>query len=118
LLLFTRVASAEYGLWVEGGRLDRVEVRLTGRRAAVLSWVERGALLEQLRRLAGADSIVRAFEAVGASRAVDLSQPQKLALLGAIKLWEAAHSAGKSPAVPYGVLLLRDGLARELTLPG
>jgi hypothetical protein len=101
----------------EAGRLDRVEVRLTGRRSSVLTWAERDALLEQLGRLAGADRIAKAFQAVGATRPVELTQDQKLGLFGAIKLWEAAHTSGRAPQVPYGVLLLRDALARDLTLP-
>jgi hypothetical protein len=48
---------------------------------------------------------------------VELAQDQKLGLLGAIKLWEAAYASGRAPQLPYGVLLLRDALARDLTLP-
>jgi hypothetical protein len=40
----------------------------------VLTRAKRGALLERLARLAGADRITKAFQAVGATRPVELAQ--------------------------------------------
>jgi hypothetical protein len=92
-------------------------VRLTGRRTSVLTWAERDALLAQLARTAGAGPIVKAFETVGATRPVELDESQKLALLGAIWFWESRRESGRlQELMPYGVLLLRDALARDLRL--
>jgi hypothetical protein len=68
------------------GRLDRVEIRLN-RRVVRISWASRTELLAQLRQLESARSIVQAFEAVGASRPVELDREQKATVYAVLDVW-------------------------------
>jgi hypothetical protein len=61
---------------------------------------QRDALLEKLESIAGCDTIVEKFDAVGASRPVQLDDEQRSRLRVALELW--------------GVSVLPDGLARLL----
>jgi hypothetical protein len=81
------------------GRLDRVQVDVSGE-IVEISWGERDALLEKLETIAGCDAIVEKFDAVGASRPVQLDDEQRSRLRVALELW--------------GVSVLPDGLARLL----
>jgi hypothetical protein len=81
------------------GRLDRVQVDVSGE-IIEISWGERDALLEKLETIAGCDAIVEKFDAVGASRPVQLDDEQRSRLRVALELW--------------GVSVLPDGLARLL----
>ena len=80
-------------------RLDRVQVDVAGE-IVEISWDERDALLEKLETVAGCDTIVKKFEAVGASRPVHPDDEQGSRLCVALEL--------------RGVSVLPDGLARLL----
>jgi hypothetical protein len=80
-------------------RLDRVQVDVSGE-IIEISWGERDALLEKLETIAGCDTIVGKFDAVGASRPVHLDDEQRTRLRIALELW--------------GVSVLPDGLMRLL----
>jgi hypothetical protein len=81
------------------GRLDRAQVDVSGE-IIEISWGERDALLEKLETIAGCDTIVEKFDAVGASRPVHLDDEQRSRLRVALEHW--------------GVSVLPDGLARLL----
>ena len=84
---------------MEVSRLDRVQVAVADE-IVEIRWAERDALLEKLETIAGCDTIVEKFEAVGASRPVHLDDEQRSRLRVALELW--------------GVSVLPDGLARLL----
>jgi hypothetical protein len=68
-------------------RLDRVAIA-TSREVIELSWASRDSLLHEIRNLgAGAKPIRSAFEAVGASRPVELSPADQTTLFSAIEQW-------------------------------
>ncbi len=81
------------------GRLDRVQIVVAGE-IVEITWDERDTLLEKLETIAGCDTIVEKFDAVGASRPVHLDDEQRSRLRVALELW--------------GVSVLPDGLARLL----
>lgn len=80
-------------------RRDRVQVNVEGE-IVKITWQERATLLDKLRTVAGCETIVQKFEAVGASRPVELNAGQRSRLRVTLELW--------------GVDLLPDGLARLL----
>ena len=80
-------------------RLDRVQVDVAGE-IVEIGWDERDTLLEKLETVAGCDTIVEKFEAVGASRPVHFDDEQRSHLRVALELW--------------GVSVLPDGLTRLL----
>jgi hypothetical protein len=80
-------------------RLNRVQVDVAGE-LVDLTWDERDALLRKLRRVAECETIVQKFEAVGASRAVQLDDEQQTRLRVTLELW--------------GVSTMPDGLMRLL----
>jgi hypothetical protein len=80
-------------------RLDRVQVAVAGE-IVEISWKDRNTLLDKLRTVASRDTIVKQFEAVGASRPVELDDDQRSRLRVTLELW--------------GVTVLPDGLARLL----
>jgi hypothetical protein len=84
---------------MEGGRLDRVQVDVEGE-IVEITRDERDALLRKLRPIAGCETIVQQFEAVGASRPAELNDKQRSDLRVTLELW--------------GVSVLPDGLARLL----
>ncbi len=90
-------------------RLDRITVALD-RLDVVLSWKARTALLDRLETGQGVRS---AFEAVGATRPVTLTLPQKAELLLAIEQW-AKQTPGGFIALPDGIFDLREGLHNDL----
>jgi len=67
-------------------RLDRVTV-LTPNGEVFLSWEERQALLAQLERTPGAADIHATFDAVGASRPVELDAGQRNTLKNLLAEW-------------------------------
>jgi hypothetical protein len=77
-------------------RLDRVEVNVAGE-IVDITWDERDQLLGKLRVLEGSETIVLNFEAVGASRPVELTEEQRSQLRVILELW--------------GVNVLPEGLA-------
>ena len=84
---------------MEARRLDRVQVNVAGN-AVEITWDERDTLLGKLRVLAGCEAIVQNFEAVGASRPVELDDEQRSRLRLTLELW--------------GVSVLPDGLTHLL----
>jgi hypothetical protein len=101
---------------VEANRVERVTVQLTGRRTHALTWADRDALVRRLSLLRGGMPIADAFLAVGASRRVELEEAERLALLGAITLWEQQVALGRDvPGIPPGVDELRCALLADLS---
>ena len=92
-------------------RLDRVQVE-TRYGSVVISWAAREAILDELRGLESARGAVAAFEAVGASRPVELDQEGKSAVLDAI-VAIADKGAGYHRIQP-GLFRLRAQLRDEL----
>jgi hypothetical protein len=80
-------------------RLDRVQVDVAGE-IIEITWDERDTLLARLRTVAGCETIVQQFEAVGASRPAELNDEQRSRLRVTLELW--------------GVRVMPDGLARLL----
>jgi hypothetical protein len=85
---------------MEASRLDRVQVDVAGE-IVEITWDERDALLEKLRGVAGSDAVIAKFEAVGASRPVELEDGERGHLRVALEFWE-------------GVSVLPDGIVRLL----
>jgi hypothetical protein len=71
---------------MEARRLDRVQVDVAGE-IVEISWGERDKLLGKLRVLDGCETIVQNFEAVGASRPVELDDDQRSRLRVMLELW-------------------------------
>jgi hypothetical protein len=84
---------------VNASRLDRVQVSVAGQLVEI-TWDERDTLLRKLLTVAGSDAIIAKFEAVGASRPVELEDAERAHLRVTLELW--------------GVSVLPDGLARLL----
>ena len=84
---------------MEGSRLDRVHIEVA-ENLVEITWEERDRLLEKLRTVAGCETIIERFWAVGASLPVELNDEQRSRLRVALELW--------------GVSVLPDGLARLL----
>ena len=91
-------------------RLDRVAIE-TSRGTIELPWNSRDRLLHEIRHLDDAAAIRTAFAAVGVSRPVPLSRPDKKVLLEAINEWSRSVTVEQ---LPRGVWELRCALADEL----
>jgi hypothetical protein len=92
-------------------RLDRVAIA-TSRDVVELSWASRDSLLHEIRNLGeNAKPIRAAFEAVGASRPVELSDAEQTTLFSAIELWADSVTV---EALPPDVWRLRCALADQL----
>lgn len=77
-----------------------------------MSWASRDSLLHEIRNLgAGAKAIRSAFEAVGASRPVELSPADQTTLFSAIEQWADSVTVA---ALPPGIWQLRCALADQL----
>ena len=95
-------------------RLDRVAIA-TSRDVIELSWASRDSLLHEIRNLGeNAKPIRTAFEAVGASRPVELSPADQTTLLSAIEQWADSVTVD---ALPPGIWRLRCALADQLDEP-
>jgi hypothetical protein len=93
-------------------RLDHVEVA-TVRGTVTISWAARDELVKRLRELEVGSSAVRAFEAVGATRPVVLSEPEGVnAVLAAIESW--GREAGGVEELEEDVVGLRELLYAHL----
>ena len=84
---------------MEASRLHKVKVDVKGN-IVEITWDERDTLLNKLRIVAGCQKVVQRFEAVGASRPVELNDDRRSRLRVTLELW--------------GVSVLPDGLARLL----
>jgi hypothetical protein len=92
-------------------RLDRVAIA-TSRDVVELSWASRDSLLHEIRHLGeNAKPIRAAFEAVGASRPVELSRADQTTLLSAIEIWANSVTV---ESLPPGIWQLRCALAETL----
>jgi hypothetical protein len=90
---------------VESSRLDRVHVDVAGE-IVEISWDERDVLLEELAFAADTKSIRVKFEAVGASRPVELDAEQRARLRTALDDW------GSDRLQPDGIARLHAALVR------
>ena len=93
-------------------RLDRVTVALNSGNVS-FSWDERQALMRRLQHVQSSARIRASFDAVGASRRVELSTGQRTALLLTLEGW-ALDSDGPEP-MPEGLRELRNALLRDLS---
>ena len=106
-------------------RLDRVTVALS-RADFVFGWEARQALLERLYNAniragmmtwgASTDDILRAFEAVGATRPVELTRPQRTLLLRVLRTWSEEERWALEPdgRMPEELATLREALGFDL----
>ena len=89
------------------------EVRVALRRGIVaIPWSSREALLGRFRNLTSMHDIVDAFQAVGTTQPVRLTDPQKALLLNLINFW-ADHIDGHDE-LPEGISELRNALHDDL----
>jgi len=86
-------------------RLDRVQVDLGGE-IITISWDERDVLLEELAFAEGTKPIRERFEAVGASRPVELATEDRITLRTALDNW------GSDRLQPEGIARLHAALGR------
>jgi len=92
-------------------RLDRVAIS-TSHDVVELSWASRDSLLHEIRNLGqNAKPIRAAFEAVGASRPIELSHAEQTTLFRAIEIWADSVTV---EALPPGIWQLRCALADQL----
>jgi hypothetical protein len=90
------------------------EVRIALRRGIVsIPWSSRDALLERLRNLETMNDVRDAFRAVGTTRPVRLTGPQKAGLLNVITFW-ADQTDGGYDDLPEGIYDLRNALHDDL----
>jgi hypothetical protein len=71
---------------MESSRLDRVQIDVAGE-IVEIAWKERDTLLRRLRAIAGCEKVIQNFEAVGASRPVQLDDEQRSRLRVTLELW-------------------------------
>ena len=83
---------------MDGRDLDRVRIDVAGQ-VVEITWDERHALLEKINAVAGFETIVAKFHAVGASRPVVLDFDERARLRAPLEFWKRE---------------LTDGLARLL----
>jgi hypothetical protein len=95
-------------------RLGRAQVNV-GEGIVVMPWKERDWLLREIRSFDSARRIIRAFEAVGASRPLKLDDTDELELYDMI-FRLAARPAGYD-TMPGSVRQLRAALDRKLHPP-
>jgi hypothetical protein len=79
-------------------RIDEVRIQAGGE-TVVISWAELEELLERLRRVEGAAGLVERFEAVEASRPVELEAGDAAVLTALLLSWQ---EGGGAPA-PEGI---------------
>jgi hypothetical protein len=100
---------------MEGRKIDELRIEL--RRGIVsIPWSSRDALLEQLGNrdsMNDVPEVREAFLAVGTTRPVRLTEPQKLALRNVITFWAVAKG-GSYQDLPEGIYTLRNALQNEL----
>ena len=86
---------------METSRLDQLHIDVAGS-VVEIAWAERHWLLEKIRGVAGFQSIVDKFEAVGASRPVELNFDDRARLRAPLEFWERE--------LPDGLVRLLDAL--------
>jgi hypothetical protein len=93
------------------GRIDRVLV-VTRYGSVEISWASRAAIVHELHGLELSAVALRAFEAAGASRPVQLDRPSIAAVIDAINV--LAERAGGVRHLEPGVAKLQRKLIKEL----
>ena len=88
---------------MEGSRLDQVRVDVAGH-VVEIAWAERDWLLAKIAAVAGFESIIEKFEAVGESRPVELNFDERARLSAPLEFWE--HE------LPDGLVRLLEALMR------
>jgi hypothetical protein len=92
------------------GRLDRVTVSLS-RGDVVLTWETWQALMRRLQHLKTTAELRASFDAVGASRSVQLNAGQRANLLNVLEEWSTERSF---VSMPEGLVHLRNALSDDL----
>jgi hypothetical protein len=95
-------------------RLDWIHVATAGG-AVRFPWATRQELLERLRRAGRSLEVVRAFEAVGATRPVELTDDGRNVVLDTLSRW---LDEGDGTVAPEGVAELRQELLDDLDAAG
>jgi hypothetical protein len=94
-----------------GRRIDRVTFLGTRDATTVtIPWDSRQALLERLDSAGGAEDVIAAIRAVGTSRPIELTKPQKRRLLDIL---EGLLNEVGAPWLPDGLFQLRNALIDE-----
>jgi hypothetical protein len=93
---------------------DHVLVALLSGDNVSLPLESRAALLQEIRHLESAQTIVAAFEAVGTSRPVALTPEQRGLLVELVDSW-GNQTPGGLEALPEGVFDLRNALHDDLS---
>lgn len=89
-------------------RLDQITVALN-RGDVALTWEARQALMARLQHVHDSSSLRATFEAVGATRPVELNPAQRATLLGLLEEWSLEQDA-----MPAELNELRDALSEDL----
>ena len=92
-------------------RLDQITVALS-RGDIAISWEARQALMARLQHVHDSSSLRATFDAVGASRPVELNPAQRATLLGLLQEWTLGQDADE--AMPAELNELRDALREDL----
>jgi hypothetical protein len=96
---------------VSTSRLNRVIVAGSRESTTVeIPWDSRDALLDRLRREGDAEPIIAAFQAVGATRPVQIPRQAKRRLLEVCEAWLAEAT---TEGLPPGIFELRNALHDE-----
>jgi hypothetical protein len=90
-------------------RLDTITVALD-RGDVTLTWETRQQLLDRLQHVHDSSNLRATFEAVGATRPVELNPAQRATLLGLLDEW-TLHNANDMPAE---LNALQDALTEDL----
>ncbi len=93
-------------------RVDRVTITM-GRNDVIITWACRAALLSKLRTVRRAAGVIQAFEAVGATRPVELSIEQKVTLHSFLEAWSGIETPEGFTDMPPGLLELRNALSDD-----
>jgi hypothetical protein len=90
-------------------------VQITSSRGMVeLPWSSRQALLKRFEHLDSMRDVREAFEAVGTSRPVSLTQTQKAVLLEIVDAWGHEVEGGPTAGLPEGIFELCNALRDDL----
>jgi hypothetical protein len=79
---------------MERSRLDQVHVDVAGNLVEIAWAAEREWLLRKVETVAGFETIDAQFEAVGASRPVELDFDERAGLRAALEVWERELTDG------------------------
>ena len=93
--------------------VDRVTITM-GRNDVMITSACRAALLSKLRTVRRAAGVIQAFEAVGATRPVELRIEQKATLYSFLDAWSGIETPEGFTDMPPGLLGLRNALGDDL----